>query len=204
MRSTMAWPALALALALLTGCATGESTATRFYVLDALPGDSQALSEARREPPIAVDIAALRLPQYLERPQIVTRSARNELALAEYHQWGGNLAKNVTRVLARNLALLLGTSEVTVFSRRPPAPADVRVEVDVMQFERGPDRRVLLAAQWRLRAGADGAPRLARISELVSEPLDAAAGMDATVAAMSALLGELSRVIARAVAEQAR
>jgi uncharacterized lipoprotein YmbA len=63
---------------------------------------------------------------------------------------------------------------------------------------------VLLSAQWRLRAGADGAPRLARISELVSEPLDAAAGMDATVAAMSALLGELSREIARAVAEQAR
>jgi hypothetical protein len=198
----MAWPALALAL--LAGCATSESTTTRFYVLDALPGDSAALSEARREPPIAVDIAALRLPQYLERPQIVTRSARNELALAEYHQWGGNLAKNVTRVLARNLALLLGTAEITVFSRRPPTPADVRVEVDVMHFERGPDRRVLLSAQWRLRAGADGAPRLARISELVSEPLDAAAGMDATVAAMSALLGELSREIARAVAEQAR
>jgi hypothetical protein len=200
----MAWPALAIALALLAGCATSESTTTRFYVLDALPGDSAALSEARREPPIAVDIAALRLPQYLERPQIVTRSARNELALAEYHQWGGNLAKNVTRVLARNLALLLGTAEITVFSRRPPTPADVRVEIDVMQFERGPDRRVLLSAQWRLRAGADGTPHLARISERVSEPLDAAAGMDATVAAMSALLGELSREIARAVAEQAR
>lgn len=195
---------LALALVLLAGCATGDAPTTRFYVLSALPGDSAALGDARRDPPIAVDIATLRLPQYLERPQIVTRSARNELALAEYHQWGGNLAKNMTRVLARNLALLLGTAEITVFSRRPPAPADVRVDIDVLQFERGPDRRVLLSAQWRLRAGADGAPRLARISELASAPIDAEAGMDATVEAMSSLLGELSTVIARAAIEQIR
>lgn len=194
----------ALALLLLAGCATGDAPTTRFYVLGTLPGDSAPLSDARRDPPIAVDIATLRLPQYLERPQIVTRSARNELALAEFHQWGGNLAKNMTRVLARNLSLLLGTAEITVFSRRPPAPADVRVDIDVLQFERGPDRRVLLSAQWRLRSGADGAPRLARISELTSEAIEADAGMEATVEAMSRLLGELSIVIARAATEQLR
>jgi hypothetical protein len=196
--------AMCLLLALLAGCATGGAPATRFYVLSALPAGTPALAGVRREPPVAVAIAALRLPQYLERPQIVTRSAHNELALEEFHQWGGNLAKNMTSVLARNLALLLDTAEITVFSRRPPAPADVRVEIDVLQFERAPERRVLLSAQWRIRAGADGAPRLARISDVGSEPLDAAAGMDATVAAMSALLGELSGIIARAVAEQAR
>lgn len=204
MRTMMAMPVLALSVALLSGCSTGKAPDTRFYVLSELAGETTALAEARREPPLAVDIAALRVPQYLERPQIVTRSAHNELTLEEYHQWGGNLAKNITRVLARNLSLLLATPEITVFSRRPPAPADVRVEIDVLQFERGPDRRVLLSAQWRLRAGVDGAPRLARISDLASEPLAETAGIDASVAAMSALLGELSTIIARAAAAQSR
>ena len=188
----------------LAGCVGGEKPATRFYVLSALGPDAAPIEGVPRDPPLSVDIAALRLPRYLQRPQIVTRSAGNELKLAEYHQWGGSLAKNMMRVLARDLSTLLATPEVSVFSRRPPVPADVRVEVDVLQFERGPDRRVVLSARWRLRGGADRAPRLARITDLRSPPVDAKAGMDATVAAMSALVGEFSRQVAVAVAENAR
>jgi len=188
-----------LAPLLFAGCAGGDRPSTRFYVLSALPESTPALPGARREPPLALDIAPVRLPQYLARPQIVTRTADNEIALAEYHQWGGNLAKNMMRVLARDLSRLLATPEITLFSRRPPAPADARIEIEVLEFERGADLRVRLTAQWRLRHGGDGAPALARISERVSEALPVDADMAATVAAMSALLGELSRELAGAV-----
>jgi uncharacterized lipoprotein YmbA len=196
--------AVAAALVVLGGCAGSEKPATRFYVLSALPGDTAPLEGVRREPPVTVDVGPLRLPQYLERPQIVTRTASNELALADYHQWGGSLAKNTTQVLARNLSILLATPDVTVFSRRPPAATDVRVEVDVLQFERGPDGRVALSARWRVRPGGDDATGAAHSTDLASDMLEPTAGFDATVAAMSGLLGELSRGIATAVAEQAR
>ena len=188
-----------LAAALLAGCAGGDTPGTRFYVLSALPEGTAAVDGARRDPPLALDIAPVRLPQYLARPQIVTRTAGNEIALEEYHQWGGNLAKNMMRVLARNLSRLLATPEITLFSRRPPAPADARLEIEVLEFERGPDRRVRLSAQWRLRAGDDGAPALARISERASAPLPPEAGMQATVSAMSDLLADLSVEVANAV-----
>ncbi len=191
-----------LAAALLAGCAGADRKATRFYVLSPI-GAVEPLLGARREPPIAVDVAALRLPQYLERPQIVSRTTGNEVTLAEYHQWGGNLAKNMMQVLARNLADLLATPEISVFSRRPPRSAHARIEVEVLQFERMPDSRVVLSAQWRIHGGADGAPEVARITDLASPVLAPGAGMEATVAAMSALLGELSRVIAATVLEQA-
>ena len=55
---------------------------------------------------VAVVVASVRLPQYLERPQIVTRSGDNRLQLAEFDQWGGNLYQDMTRVLAQNLARL--------------------------------------------------------------------------------------------------
>ena len=60
---------------LLSACSTGKQAQTRFYVLDSMPAGVSALDGATRDPPLAVNIAALRLPQYLERPQIVTRSA---------------------------------------------------------------------------------------------------------------------------------
>jgi uncharacterized lipoprotein YmbA len=183
----------------LSGCITGKQVETRFYVLDSMPANEPALAGATRSPPLAVDIAALRLPQYLERPQIVTRTANNELKLAEYHQWGGNLAKNIMRITARNLARLLDTAQITIFSRRPPKAPDVRVEIDVLQFERGPDTRVALSAQWRLLAGDDGHPKLARISELYSKPLTSKAPIAATIRAMSELIGELDREIANAI-----
>jgi uncharacterized lipoprotein YmbA len=183
----------------LSACSTGKQTQTRFYVLDSMPASVSALDGATRDPPLAVNIAALRLPQYLARPQIVTRSASNELKLAEYHQWGGNLAKNMMRVTARNLARLLDTAQITIFSRRPPKAPDIRLEIDVLQFERGPDARVLLSAQWRLLATGDGTPKVARISDLYSEPLAADATIDKTVAAMSELMGRLNREIAIAI-----
>jgi len=197
---------LALALCgalLLTGCVTTASPVTRFYVLDALGADTVALAGAEREPPLALDLSPLRLPQYLERPQIVSRSAGSRLELAEYDQWGGNLAKNMGRVLAQNLSRLLATPDVTMLSRRPATPADLRIEVDVMQFERGADGRVLLEAQWRLAGGSGQGNALVRTSRFVSDAVETGGGMDQTVAAMSALVAELGRAIATAVLARA-
>lgn len=186
-------------LFILSACVGGKQPQTRFYVLDAMPAGEPALAGATRTPPLAVDIAALRLPQYLERPQIVTRAANNELKLDDYHQWGGNLAKNMMRITAQNLARLLDTARITIFSRRPSQAPDVRVEIDVLQFERGPDARVLLSAQWRIVAGNEGRSQIARISELYSEPVAATAPIEETVRIMSELVGKLDREIAVAI-----
>ena len=146
---------------LVTGCVTGEEVSTRFWLLSPLPASTVAL-EAPREPALALDIAALRLPQYLQRPQLVTRSTDNEVVLAEYEQWGGNLAKNMMRVLAQNLSRLLSTPEITLFSRRPARTSDLRIEIDVLQFEQHqPEQpRALSQGEDRLRVHRGRRPSL--------------------------------------------
>ena len=188
-----------LAAALMTGCVGSERPQTRLYLLSPLPADTPAVSISGLAP-LSLDIAVLRLPQYLDRPQIVTRSTGNRITLAEFDQWGGNLGKNMTRVLAQNLSRLLATPEITIFSRRPPQPADVRIDVEVLAFERGPDGRVHLSAQWRLRRGEDATPTLSRISELASPALTSTEDMATTVAAMSVLWGELAHEMAAVIA----
>lgn len=186
--------ALALTLALtLSGCVGGPAPTPRYYLLT----PDMAPAAATRRPP-RVRIGELRLPQYLERPHIVTRTAANRLELADYHQWAGNLRKDMVQVLARNLARRLATPYVSL----PAAPLvnpDVVVEVTVMQFEQGPDGRVGLAAGWRLVDGSGREELAAGLSELASAPLPATADYAAVVAAMSGVYGELAAEIAGAI-----
>jgi uncharacterized lipoprotein YmbA len=190
-----------IATGLLAGCMAAKSE-TRFYVLSPIGEAAGRPGDVKARGPVSVEVMWVHLPQYLERPQIVTKSGENRLDLAEYRQWGGNLRKNMTRVLAKNLSILLHTPQIAMAPHHPPDPPDFRVEVEVMSFERGPDRRVRLSAQWRLSGRGDGRPPVTRICELSSPEIeDQGPDLDSTVAAMSGLLGELSRRIAQAIAE---
>ena len=188
----------------LSGCMGRTPPATRFYVLNPLDLGSSLVNETDRKDPLSVEVGSLRLPQYLERPQIVTRSSGNRLELAEYRQWGGNLRKNMARVLAKNLSQLLATPNIAISPYRPPAPPDFRVELEVMQFERVSDGRVKLSAQWRLSRGKDLKPLSTRITELASPMLPAGTDMEHTVSAMSTLVGELSQIIGQAILKHVR
>lgn len=183
----------------LSGCLGTTPTVTRFYVLNPLDVGSSLVSETDRKDPLSVEVASLRLPQYLERPQIVTRSSGNRLELAEYHQWGGNLRKNMARVIAKNLSQLLATPNIAISPYRPPAPPDFRVELEVMQFERVSEGQVKLSAQWRLSRGKDLKSLATRITELASPMLPIGTDMEPTVSAMSTLVGELSQIIGRTI-----
>ena len=185
----------------VSGCLpTMETQETRFYVLDALAQDTQPVAGARGASPIVVDLTSVTIPQYLRRPQIVTRVSANRLVLSEFDNWGGSLEKNILRCMASNLSVLLDTSDIHVSARRLPTDVRARVEVEVIRYERGPDNRVTLEAQWRLLGGdRDRTPIVSEVSTLQSEPLE---GQDvsSTVAAMSALLGQLSQLVAEAIA----
>jgi uncharacterized lipoprotein YmbA len=140
----------AFALALAAGCASGPPLG--FYVVTPLAGPAPAA----RTPGPGVVVAAVRLPEYLERPQLVTRSGDNRLRLEEFDQWGGNLAKDLTRVMAENLSLLLGSDAVLAAPHTQRTRPDYRVEIEVLRFERAGDARVHLTAKWWLQRGADG------------------------------------------------
>ncbi len=188
--------AAALAVALATGCSSLPPV--RFYVVTPLAGPAPAT----RAPGPGVVVAAVRLPEYLERPQLVTRSGDNRLQLEEFHQWGGNLGKDLTRVLAENLSLLLGSDAVVAAPHALRMRPDYRVELEVLRFERAGDARVHLTAKWWLQRGAGGSPLASPTTTLASEPLAEAASAELTVAAMSGVYGELSRVIAQAITRQ--
>ena len=182
--------------ALLAACAGSGGDGTRLYVLSATAVPAPAAASAAP----AVVVATVRLPQYLDRPQLVTRGSGHRLQIAEFDQWAGDLREDLTRTLADNLGRQLGSPRVVAAPHSLKAPAAFRVEVEVLGFERLADGRVRLAARWWLTRGAEAAPiEGTRTAELFGAPLGEKAPADAIVASMSQVYGEFARGVAEAI-----
>ena len=177
---------------LLGGC--GLSRSPKFYILSPVNSPGAAGKQAvLSEPTVAVGIGPVEIPDYLDRPQIVTRTAQNGLEVAQFHRWGGLLKPDVARVLIENLSAQLA-DQVAVVPWRRGVPLQHRVAVDVTRFDAMPGDSVWLKAQWTI-FGQDGkSVAMARESN-VKEPV-ADRDYATVVAAMSKALGSLSQDMA--------
>jgi uncharacterized lipoprotein YmbA len=79
-------------------------------------------------------VGPITLPKYLDRPQIVTRSGRNPLTLAEFDRWAKPLQDNVSRVLAENLARHIPTDHILLHPWPRSAPVDYQVAVEHLRW----------------------------------------------------------------------
>jgi hypothetical protein len=104
----------------------------------------------------------------------------------------------VQRVLADDLAALLGTTRVAVYPVEPRFPLGWRVLLDVRAFEGVPGESVTLRARWIVASGADG--RALAVEESVVEQKVAGGGWDAYAAAHGEALGVVTRAIAERIA----
>jgi uncharacterized lipoprotein YmbA len=176
----------------LSGCAS--SGPSRFYTLSAL-GDKNVSDQKRAAADsVSVGIVPVEIPDYLDRPQIVTRTGPNELKLAEYDRWAGSLSENITTVLRENLSLLLNTARVFEYPWNPSLAVDYKVTINVIRLESVPGDHVILRALWTVSGGKEGRGPITRVTA-VREKLDVP-GYDALVAAISRVFGSLSREIA--------
>jgi len=136
------------------------------------------------------------VPAAVDRPQIVISVSPNQVRLDEFNRWASPLQNDIARVVAENLAKLLGTTMVGVYPQPTAAGASYRVLIDVMRFESAPGKSATLDALWTVRGAKEGSSRAGRTT--VSEP--AADGSTAAlVAAHSQALGRLSGEVADAI-----
>jgi uncharacterized lipoprotein YmbA len=181
----------------LAGCA--DSQPTRFYTLSGLAAESGEALPALA-PDLTVGVGPVTLPPYLDRPQLVTRAGSNRMILADFDSWAEPLQGLFARVLADNLALLLGTDDVVLLPQRRPMPLNYQVEVDVTRFDVDTAGNANLDARWWLY---DRRERLLRSGRsTITEPAQVG-DYAAAAAALSRALGAMSTEIARAIADQA-
>lgn len=146
-------PVIALVHLALAGCIGGTSKPSRFYTLnpvrpaivDGMDGSTQSGT-----PEASIGILPVEIPDYLDRPEIVTRTKSNELQLAEFDRWGGDLRSDIARVLAENLAGQYPERRVAIITGRRILPVEYRVVVNVTRLDAVPGGTVWLQAHWSI------------------------------------------------------
>jgi len=185
-----------LLLIALIGCA--GMPLTRFFVMSSMP-DSENMANRENGPCFALGIGPVKIPEYLNRPEVVTRLTANEVRVDDFAEWAEPLEANISRVLAGNLPSLLCTRAVALFPWKAQMPIDYRIEVQVIQMDGVLGERALLDVSWSIADGADRRePPLLTKRSSYEEPADGKSH-GSFVSAQSRNLARLSRDIAEAI-----
>jgi uncharacterized protein len=169
------------------GCASAPS---RFYTLN-----STAKAEGSPTANYAVVVGPVSVPAEVDRPQFTVQIAPNRVAVDEFNRWAAPLGGNIARVIAGDLAVLLGTPRVAAMSLINFDPA-YQVTIDIQKFESVPGKSVLIEAVWIVRKPAGG---VAQSGRTVAGETVSSGDYDALAAAHSRALAKVSGDIAAAI-----
>lgn len=183
-----------LVLAGLSACAS--SPQSRFYTLNPMAAQDGTHSPGAKSS-VSITVLPVDLPDYLDRPEIVTRYGQNQLKFATFDRWAGSLGDNIAMVLAENLGVLLGTDQVFP-NGGSNRKTDYSVAARVLRLDCVPGRHVLLKTQWTVSAGQkEIATGVSDISEFLPDNR-----YESIAAALSKALGQVSRDIAERIMER--
>ena len=173
-----------LAAVLVAGCSQPSQT---FYVLTAsgpVPSGGG----------IGIGVGPINLAEYLDRANLVTQEAPNQLGVAEDHRWAGDLTASIARVTAANLGRQLHTGNVRTYPWQTDSEISYQITLDVRQLHSETDGFAICEIGWRAYSLPDR--RLTASKPFTDrEPLESA-GYNASVAAQSRLLERLAENIA--------
>jgi len=194
-----AWVALATKAAallagawLMLGCAA--TPPDRYYRLVAAGEAAPVALPAGPRPAVAV--AAVSVPELVDRPQIVTLGPGSEVRLSEQHRWAEPLKLAIGRLVADRLSQALGGALVSAYPAEAAADTAYRVSLNVQRFDSELGVAAHTTVLWTVRRVADGQQRSGR-SALSTVPADAS--HDALAAAHAQALGRIADDIARSL-----
>jgi uncharacterized lipoprotein YmbA len=181
------WLGAALAAVVAAGCA---STPARFYTLSSTAAVGSAAPMRA-----TVLVGPVSIPAAVDRPQFVVQVAPNRVEIDEFNRWAAPLQDGIARVVADDLAVLLGTPDVAI---APMATFDAthRVALDVQRLDTLAGEAVVVDTVWTVRRTKDGKTVAGRTN---AREAAAGAGFDALASAQSRALGRVSADVAAAI-----
>lgn len=146
---------------------------------------------------VAIGVGPVSLAEYIDRPNLVTQEAPNQLAVAEDHRWAGDLSAGIARVVAANLGRNLKSGNVRTYPWLRDEEIRYQVTLDVRQLHSESDGYAIIEAGWRVYQLPER--RLVASRTFTDREALESDGYNASVAAQSRLIGRLSDTIATSI-----
>ena len=179
------------------GCFSPQRDPSKFFVLapaGAAAANSIAPTGLSASSDPTIGLGPIKLPEYLDRDEVVTRVGPNRLQLSDKDRWAEPLNDNFRQVVAQDLTQSLGTHSITFFPWVGTTRVDYQVIIDVYRFETDPSANAQLVAHWQV---LDGSGKLLYASD--SNLSEQAQPGEPVAAALSRTVEGLARQIASAI-----
>jgi len=134
----------------LSGCVSVSSSPTsKFYMLSSISKEQPA-QKFEINSGVNVAVGPVGIPEYLDRPQIVTRNKNGTLTFAQFDRWAEPLDSGLARLISDDLAGLLPAANFYLFPCNFAIPLDYQVIVEVTQLDSELDKDMIFAGQWSI------------------------------------------------------
>ncbi|MCK5697961.1 MAG: membrane integrity-associated transporter subunit PqiC [Gammaproteobacteria bacterium] len=178
-------------LVLFLSACTGTSKNTEFYQLE----ESSDASLIGVEKGCIIGVGPISLPEYINRPQIVTRQSKHHFNVSEFNRWIEPINGSIYRLLVINLSNNLNSNRVYWLPRSDRQyPLDLRVAIDIGRFDGQLGKSVTLESRWSLFDKND-TPIITQVS-IINETVKGV-HYDDLVIAMNQALQQLGEEIAQ-------
>ena len=139
-------------LLLSAGCISVErSPEPRFYALQSMKeAEGSAVTGADSLGNAVVGIGPVTLPEYYNRPQIVTNNSDDTLAFAQFDRWAEPLNKALAGAISQNLSILLPKTNIEVFPWHSVIPVRYQVIMKIILLDCRLSGEALLRIQWSI------------------------------------------------------
>jgi uncharacterized lipoprotein YmbA len=169
------------------------SAPSRLYSLESIEESDGAMPGS-----FHIVLGPWQLPEYLNRPQIVTRTSSAELEAAGFHRWAEPIDDGFGRVLAMNLSTLLQSSSVYEMPSDRHNPEGDFVSGRIYRFDVDDTGAAVLDLIWAVH-DKDRQLLHGPVRSVYEEQSTSPSDHDAGVQALSRTVGSFSREIAEVV-----
>ncbi|MCU7938513.1 MAG: PqiC family protein [gamma proteobacterium symbiont of Bathyaustriella thionipta] len=148
----------------ISGCGTSQKT--NFYQLEETSSESLIGVEKGS----IIGVGPINLPEYINRPQIVTRNSAHHFNVSEFNRWIEPINDSISRLLVINLSNNLNSNQIYWVPRSDRQyPLDLRVVIDIGRFDGKMGKDVVLESRWSIFDKEDK-PAMTKVS-LIKEPV---------------------------------
>ena len=173
----------------LSGCLGGYSPQSNFYRIQPLSSDKTAPISTKK---LSVGINMPQLPEYLDKPQIISFDANSsQMNIDELNRWGEPLDSMIQRTIAQDISLYLPKSVVKAKSSLLEK-FNLMVDIQIIRLDMIKKDKAVLSAWWFISNSSQNI--LTRQKTTLTSSIDN--NYNSYVNALTQLFGKLSKEIA--------